>query len=235
MLTALGAVDLSSNLSDPIMPFKNHIKKHTKTHKNKMLIFDMMGVIFTKGSFSDLIHTLVPRAKFSLIRAHYRKFRLGKIDDAQFWNGLTDDPNGLEERFLSQFKMDKEFLPLIKKLKREGYSTAILSNIPREWKDRLLKKFKFEHYFDALSFSCDIGVAKPDKRAYLIAAKSLDVDPDEAVFIDDELENLAMASRLGMTTIYMARRKEKNRFSRFKPDFRAKRLSQIAGFLKSLE
>lgn len=216
MLTALGAVDLSSNLSDPTMAARK---------KKKILIFDMMGVVFTEGRFSRLIHELVPRTKLQLIRKRYKLFRVGKINDIQFWNGLTDNPIGTEDEFLDHFELDKEFLPLIRKLKQKGYSTAILSNIPRKWKDRLLKKFKFERLFDALIFSCDIGVAKPDKRAYLIAIEILKTDPKNTIFIDDELGNLATADKLGMMTVYVARRKERNKFD---PDFRVKRLSQIA-------
>lgn len=238
MLTALGAVDLSSNLSDPIMTASSTmigqiVKKLNSNNRRKdiqrVVLFDMMGVIFKEGRFSRLIHELVPKSKLSTIRRRYNLFRVGAINDVQFWDGLVDDPINTEERFLNKFKLDKEFLPLIRKLRRRKYRLAILSNIPRKWKNCLLKKYKIEKYFDTLIFSCDIGVAKPDRTAYLTAIAILKTDPKEIMFIDDELDNLIPAKRIGMKTIYMNRREEDDSFH---PDYSIKKLSKLAEIVK---
>jgi putative hydrolase of the HAD superfamily len=55
--------------------------------------------------------------------------------------------------------------------------------------------------FDAVVESSKVGVRKPDKRFYLMACELLDIEPSEAVFLDDLGINLKPARELGMTTI----------------------------------
>ena len=55
--------------------------------------------------------------------------------------------------------------------------------------------------FDVVVESSQVGVRKPDPRFYEIACTQLDIDPSEAVFLDDLGINLKPARALGMTTI----------------------------------
>lgn len=55
--------------------------------------------------------------------------------------------------------------------------------------------------FDVIIESSVIGVRKPDPKFYLVACEQLDIEPSEAVFLDDLGINLKPARALGMTTI----------------------------------
>lgn len=55
--------------------------------------------------------------------------------------------------------------------------------------------------FDAVVESNKVGCRKPDRRFYEIACEILDIEPDEAVFLDDLGVNLKPASAMGMRTI----------------------------------
>jgi putative hydrolase of the HAD superfamily len=55
--------------------------------------------------------------------------------------------------------------------------------------------------FDAVIESSKVGIRKPDPRIYEIACDTLDVSPEEAVFLDDLGINLKPARALGMKTI----------------------------------
>jgi putative hydrolase of the HAD superfamily len=55
--------------------------------------------------------------------------------------------------------------------------------------------------FDVIVESSKVGVRKPDPRFYEIACELLDIEPTEAVFLDDLGVNLKPARALGMTTI----------------------------------
>lgn len=55
--------------------------------------------------------------------------------------------------------------------------------------------------FDVVVESSQVGVRKPDPRFYEIACEMLDIDPSEAVFLDDLGINLKPARAMGMTTI----------------------------------
>ena len=55
--------------------------------------------------------------------------------------------------------------------------------------------------FDVVIESSKVGVRKPDPRFYEMACKALDVEPAEAVFLDDLGINLKPARHMGMHTI----------------------------------
>lgn len=55
--------------------------------------------------------------------------------------------------------------------------------------------------FDFVIESSVVGIRKPNPRIYQMACEQLDIDPSEAVFIDDLGINLKPARALGMTTI----------------------------------
>jgi putative hydrolase of the HAD superfamily len=55
--------------------------------------------------------------------------------------------------------------------------------------------------FDAKALSWQIGHAKPEPRAYHIAAEMLGIRPHEAIFIDDRSVYIEGAEQVGMATI----------------------------------
>jgi putative hydrolase of the HAD superfamily len=50
--------------------------------------------------------------------------------------------------------------------------------------------------------SARVGVAKPDRRIYEIAAELAGVAPERCLFVDDRLENVTAAIGLGMTGVH---------------------------------
>jgi len=55
--------------------------------------------------------------------------------------------------------------------------------------------------FDVVIESSKAGVRKPDRRFYRMACDALEIEPSEAVFLDDLGVNLKPAREMGMTTI----------------------------------
>jgi putative hydrolase of the HAD superfamily len=73
--------------------------------------------------------------------------------------------------------------------------------------------------FDAVIESSRVGVRKPDPRFYTLACELLEIEPSEAVFLDDLGINLKPARALGMTTIKVD-----------DPDAALAELEQVVGF-----
>lgn len=92
---------------------------------------------------------------------------------------------------------------------REHYKTACLTNNVRTGKgpgmarspDVAAQIAEIMTLFDAVVESSKVGVRKPEPRFYELACETLDVEPGEAVFLDDLGINLKPARELGMTTI----------------------------------
>jgi putative hydrolase of the HAD superfamily len=78
-------------------------------------------------------------------------------------------------------------LEVLRELRRRGYRLGLITvcseEVPRLWSETTLAPL-----IDEAVFSCSVGVAKPDRRIYEIAAERLGVEPRECVFIDDQPE-----------------------------------------------
>ena len=63
-------------------------------------------------------------------------------------------------------------------------------------------------YLSFTTFSCFVGVFKPDKRIYLDALSKCGVPAEKTVFIDDAVKNLDGAADLGITPILITANSE---------------------------
>ena len=89
---------------------------------------------------------------------------------------------------------------LLRRVRRTGVQLALLSNAP-EPLARAIDDSRWSRDFDRCYYSCRLGAAKPDPRAFQIVLRDLGAQPDEVLFIDDRAENTAAAGNLGMRTI----------------------------------
>ena len=67
-----------------------------------------------------------------------------------------------------------------------------------------MEHFDIEKYFSFRTYSCYVGVFKPDSRMYRDALNKSGVPAEKAVFIDDGVRNLEGAAALGITPILIA-------------------------------
>jgi putative hydrolase of the HAD superfamily len=89
---------------------------------------------------------------------------------------------------------------ILRRVRRTGIQLALLSNAP-EPLAQAIDHSRWSWHFDHCYYSCRLGAAKPDPRAFLIALGDCGAKPDEVLFIDDRAENIAAARNLGMHTI----------------------------------
>jgi putative hydrolase of the HAD superfamily len=95
--------------------------------------------------------------------------------------------------------VDPAMVDLVGELAAEGRTLGLLSNIVGD----LVPIFEARHgewlaYFKVLTYSCEIGVAKPDREAFEIVAGRLGVEPRDCLFIDDNETNVLAARETGM-------------------------------------
>ena len=69
---------------------------------------------------------------------------------------------------------------------------------------RQLEYLGIDRYFAFETYSCYVGVFKPDRRMYLDALEKSGVSAEETVFIDDGVRNLDGAAALGIYPILIA-------------------------------
>jgi epoxide hydrolase-like predicted phosphatase len=84
---------------------------------------------------------------------------------------------------------------------RPRYKVGLLSNAWDDLRQTLHERWNIDGLFDELIISAEVKMVKPDPRIFHLAVDRLEVQPVEAVFIDDIAENVEAAKREGLRAI----------------------------------
>jgi putative hydrolase of the HAD superfamily len=137
----------------------------------------------------------------------------GKLTGIAFWqkfvrdNGLSDriDQTAIETINRIDARLWTTQNPAIlawqQALKARGLLTGILSNMGDNVLENIEREFDWIHRFDALIWSYQLGIAKPDPAIYHAVLAKLGTSPAETLFIDDKQVNIEAAQTLGMKAI----------------------------------
>jgi FMN phosphatase YigB (HAD superfamily) len=138
---------------------------------------------------------------------HGEAFQKGRIAEEVFWQRVCGDLHRPLPRqkslwgdaFRAVYRPREEVFSLARRLREKHCRTSLLSNteVPA-------MQFFFElgyDMFDALTFSCAEGVAKPQREIYEVAARKLRVTPAPCVLLDDRLDFVEGARQAGMKGI----------------------------------
>ena len=88
-------------------------------------------------------------------------------------------------------------------LKERNFPCYALSNWAAETFEGMTDDYPFLKKFDGIIISGKEKTIKPFEGIYLIAVNRYELTPNDTVFIDDNLENIKTATRLGFKTIYL--------------------------------
>ena len=111
---------------------------------------------------------------------------------------------GIREEWVQMWNhLDRDVLQLVARLK-PSYKVGVLSNSTLRLEKELLQANGIFDLFDAVVNSARVGVAKPDVRIYEIAARSVGVEPQACVHIDDLPHNVEGAREAGFSAVHYA-------------------------------
>jgi HAD superfamily hydrolase (TIGR01509 family) len=132
---------------------------------------------------------------------------LGLADTSDIWTSIgemfflpVDQLQEMEQDFWSCDRIDEDLVQYIRDLHPE-FRTALLSNAWPSVRDTLENRWEIADIFDAITLSCEIGLAKPDPRIYQISLEALGLPAERALFIDDFERNIEGARRVGMAAV----------------------------------
>ena len=138
-----------------------------------------------------------------------RLAQLGQRSSAEHWQWLRThfrlsegDLAEMRRDFFAGDILNEPLVAQIGRLRQAGYRTGLLSNYADEARQLWSEVYPFINLFDGVIISCEIGLMKPEPQTYLLAAESLGVKPEEALFIDDFIENVEGARQVGMPAIH---------------------------------
>jgi 2-haloacid dehalogenase len=92
-------------------------------------------------------------------------------------------------------------IEIMKELKQAGYPLYGLSNWSAETFPRVRQKHDFFDLLDDMVISGEVGHVKPHPEIFQILLDRIGKAAEECLFIDDALENIQQAQKMGFVTI----------------------------------
>ena len=152
------SADISKKLDDILAPYDLNWEKFFPYWKNFSLLRSRGDIKSDEEMFLQLNRVL------------QKEIPLQKIMEARINNHFVSEEN----------------IEVIKKLK-EKYKVGVLSNGVKDWVEGVMKRYGVNNLFDSVIISSEVGIRKPDAEIYYIALKSLSLEPEETVFVSDEV------------------------------------------------
>lgn len=128
--------------------------------------------------------------------------------DIKDWIGLVQKNMNIDVPFEEFKKAYEEELSSVKYYKdvveyahslKSRCKIAILSNLLPFDKKRIDDQYDLSK-FDNVYLSFEIGIHKPDERVYEYVLNDLKIEPENILFIDDDINNILMAKNYGWNT-----------------------------------
>lgn len=188
-------------------------------HKTKIrvLILDYGGVISQPQSSRNVNNILeILNLDFHDFREIYLKQREnydnGQMSGVEYWISILQhfnlNQNGseinrlIQEDVKSWTKINDAMIQFIKESRSTIHKLAIISNMTKDNLAFIRTHFQWLDLFDVLIFSCEIGINKPDKKIYEACLHELTVSPNECLYVDDSVENVYGAIKMGMNAYH---------------------------------
>ena len=178
----------------------------------------------------------------------YLKREFG-IDDAgadamrqSFWRRYGTTLKGLmrhhgadPRRFLRETHVFPELAGMVVRenalrhaLARLGGKKLVFSNAPRHYVEQVIQAIGLSRFFDAVYSIEDARYrGKPALHGFHVLLRKHDLDPHRCAFVDDMLDNLRTAHRLGMSTVWVSREKRRLPYV----DLRVSSVAQLPGLV----
>ena len=186
----------------------------TKNHPWDAVIFDY-GRVLTHGPtpeeaerFSELTGVSDFTAFFDIYGATRDAYDCGFCDYREHWSrfcevaGVWLTPQQVEELARLELEVwtreNPETLVLAREVRNAGIKTAVLSNMPHDLLAEVSGKFPWLDAFEVKTWSCELGVVKPDPTIYHACLDALGCKASRALFFDDRPRNVEGAIKVGM-------------------------------------
>ncbi|MGD8108616.1 glucose-1-phosphatase [Pantoea sp. FN0302] len=183
-----------------------------------LYIFDLGNVIvdidFSRvlGVWSDLgrVPLALLKSRFQM-GENFEQHERGEISDEQFAANLCAELDiALSyEQFTAGWQavfvgLRPEVITLMQQLRSRGERVVILSNTNRLHCDYWPSQYpEVQQAADKLYLSQDLGMRKPEARIFQRVLQEEGFKPDEAMFFDDNLENIEAARQVGITAVHV--------------------------------
>jgi len=180
----------------------------------KAVIFDFDGTIIDTETIWFQVFEELLKEKFN-IDLPLEEFAksIGTTDEAFFQyieaqTGMKIDEKEINQLARERFLEKREILEVregvvekLEEAKELGYRIGLASSSSREWVEGFLRQFNLWEYFSVVKTREDVVKVKPDPALYLKALEDMQVEPHDALAIEDSLNGAMAAIEAGMKCI----------------------------------
>ncbi len=185
----------------------------------KAIIFDFGGVLYKLPDRSRMrrwqkLLNLKDEEALTALIAQPNELALmmdvltGRVPEEEMWAGLAkrfhirpELMNRIRRASMSKRQLNRELADYLSSL-RGRFTTVILSNAGTASRAMFSDVYGLDKISDLMVISAEEGVAKPDEKIYQITLDRLGIEPQEALFLDDMIENVESARSLGMHAVH---------------------------------
>jgi putative hydrolase of the HAD superfamily len=135
--------------------------------------------------------------------------------------------------------LEEDALPTLKKLERDGYRMGLISNAGDDQDvQQLVSRFGISHYFDFILTSAASSYRKPHPRIFELAIANWYFLPTETVMVGDNLDaDIRGAKGAGLYAVWISRRAGQSSEDqpRVRPDASISTLAELPAILDFLQ
>lgn len=176
------------------------------------LLVDFAGVIGQHQrdtDLSDMAGALgIDIVDFESAYWHHRAEYDRGLEDQAYWELVATRPlpGDLVARVVdldraSWLRLDTKTIEILARHQQGGATVTLLSNAPHFLADAV-RRLQELSFFDAMTFSCELGIAKPDPESFTRALAAAGAHAAGTVFIDDRAENIGAAEALDIRSVH---------------------------------
>ena len=152
--------------------------------------FAKKGIKFTKEDFTQLFGT---RNDF-IIRSVMGR----KLPERAIKIMVQEKEETFRRKATGNIKPFPGVVRLLNALKKGNFKLGLVSSAPKENIDLILNKFNLSGIFDCIVSGQEVSESKPSPQIYLLAAKKLEVIPNDCVVIEDSPLGVKAVKTAGM-------------------------------------
>jgi len=158
--------------------------------------FAKRGIKFTKEDFTRLFGT---RNDFIIGSIMGRE-----LPERDVKIMVQEKEENFRRKAIGSIKPFPGAVRLLNAIKKGNFKLGLVSSAPKENIDLVLSELNLEGMFDCIVFGQEVSESKPGPQIYLLAARELEVTPNDCLVLEDSPLGVKAAKTAGMKCLAIA-------------------------------
>jgi HAD superfamily hydrolase (TIGR01549 family) len=201
--------------------------------KIKAITFDLWGTLIHESNTKRLVRKFVlkyldEKTANTMFTTNYTKKQFFKLVENKAGKDKAKQLEKIMKTQIKNYRTYKDIKYVLELSKK--YKIGIISNASFV-SNELLKQWPYKKYFKHIIFSYQYEIAKPNKKLFLIAARKMNINPENVLHIgNDYKEDYLIPKQHKLNTVYLDRN---NWYPNLK--YRIRSFKQLENYIKKIE